>query len=411
MQMKKYVFALLSMCALPGLATAADELKGALTLARVIELSAASAPEVRLSATRIAEEEAKLAGAQVRTLENPKLDLAAGPRNGADSGADVEVGIEIPLELGNRRAKRIAVAQAGIQREKHAIGDVRRQSVAVAVGAYYRALQAEERLRLARDRKTLADELLRIAKERHLSGDVAKFEVNIAQTEVARAESDIAAARGRVASAWTTLAKAVGLSSGAGLQIVGDLKERSLFEAIRTAPVSGERGDLLAARAEVEASQAAIALAEAESLPDLAFRASYKREGNDNITLGGITVSLPFLNPRPGPVQEARVRKQRAEIAAEVRQSAISVEIEGARRAYDLAVEAVRLMDADGLVLQQENESLANEGYRAGKINLLTLLQVRRDALETRREYLERLLEAADAGVELASAHGTWSTN
>jgi outer membrane protein, heavy metal efflux system len=33
------------------------------------------------------------------------------------------------------------------------------------------------------------------------------------------------------------------------------------------------------------------------------------------------------------------------------------------------------------------------------------LLQVRRDALETRREYLERLLEAADAGVELASAN------
>jgi hypothetical protein len=31
--------------------------------------------------------------------------------------------------------------------------------------------------------------------------------------------------------------------------------------------------------------------------------------------------------------------------------------------------------------------------------------------LETRREYLERLPEAADAGVELASANGKWSTN
>ena len=105
------------------------------------------------------------------------------------------------------------------------------------------------------------------------------------------------------------------------------------------------------------------------------------------------------------------MQNQRAQIAAEVRQAAISAEIEGTRNAYDAAVEAVRRLETDGLVLQQENESLAGESYRAGKINLSTLLQVRRDALETRREYLERLLEAADAGVELASANGIWSTN
>ncbi|HXE96186.1 MAG TPA: TolC family protein [Dongiaceae bacterium] len=411
MNIKKYVFALLSALVLPTLATAAEEVKGALTLARVIEFSAANAPEVRLSTTRIAEGEAKLAGAQVRTLENPKLDLAAGPRNGGESSIDVEAGFEIPIELGSKRSKRVAVARAGIQREKYAAGDVRRQSVAAAVGAYFRVLQSEERLRFARERKTLADELLRIARERHLSGDAAKFEVNLAQTEAARAESDISAAKGRVALARTILAKALGLSSGADLQISGDLKERSLFDAIRSAPAPGERDDLKAAQAEIDASRATISLAEAERLPDLAFRVSYKREGSDNIALGGITVTLPFLNPRPGPVQEARVQNQRAQIAAEVRQVAISAEIEGTRSAYDAAVEAVRRLEAGGIALQQENETLAGESYRAGKINLSTLLQVRRDALETRREYLERLLEAADAGVELASANGRWSTN
>lgn len=410
MHMKKYVFAVLAVLALPTLAIA-DEVKGVLTLARVIEISAANAPEVRLSTTRIAEAEAKLAGAQIRTLDNPKLDLAAGPRNGSESSVDVEVGFEIPFELGNRRDKRVAAAQAGIQRDKHATGDIRRQSVAAAVGAYYRVLQAEERLRFARERKTLADELLRIARERHLSGDAAKFEVNLAQTEVARADSDISAAKGRIALARTILAKTLGCSSGADLQITGDLKERSLFDTIRSAQTARERDDLGAARAEVEASRAAISLAEAERLPDLAFRVSYKREGSDNIALGGITVSLPFLNPRPGPIQEARVQHQRAQIAAEVRQAAISAEIEGTRNTYDAAVEAVRRIEEGGLVLQQENESLAGESYRAGKINLSTLLQVRRDALETRQEYLERLLEAADAGVEMASANGKWSTN
>ena len=408
MQMKKYVFAVLTTLALPVFAIAADETKGSLTLVRVIELAADNAPEVRMSTTRIAEGEAKLAGAQVRALENPKLDLAAGPRNGTDSSVDVEAGFEIPFELGSRRSKRIAVAQAGIRREKYATGDVRRQSVAAAVGAFYRVLQAEERLRFATDRKTMAEEFFRIAKERLLVGDVAKFEVNLAQTEVSRAESEISAAGGRIAQARTTLAKTLGLSSGADIQIIGDLKERSLFDTIRSAQTVRERDDLQAARAEVEASRAAISLAEAERLPDLAFRVSYKREGNDNIALGGISVSLPFLNPRSGPTQEARVQNQRAIIAAEVRQTAISAEIEGARNTYDAAVEAVRRIETDGLALQQENESLAGESYQAGKINLSTLLQVRRDALETRREYLERLLEAADAGVELALANGAW---
>ena len=402
-------FILFMVFAFPAPVTAAGSGEGDLTLTSVIELAAANAPDVRLSITRVAEGEARLAGAQVRTRENPKMDLATGPRNGPESSVDVEVGFEIPFELGNRREKRIAVAQAGVQREMQATEDVRRRAVAAAVGAYYRVLHAGEVLRFARDRKALADELVRIARERHLAGDAARFEVNLAQTEVARAENDVSSAQGRIALARTALAQTLGLSSGAELRIVGDIKERGFFDTIRSAPVPRERADLLAALADVEVSRAAVLLAEAERLPDLAFRLSYKREGNDNIAIGGITVSLPFLNPRRGPVQEARIQNQRAQIIAEVRKAAITAEIEGARRAYDTAVESVRRIEAEGLPLQQENVSLATESYRAGKINLSTLLQVRRDALDTRREYLERLLEAAETGVELASASGRWS--
>lgn len=410
MNLKVYVTVLLSLLALPMLARAADELKDELTLTRVIELAATNSPEVRLSVTRIAEGEARRAGAEIRTLENPKFDLAAGPRNGTDSSVDLEVGFEIPFELGNRRSKRVAVAQAGIQREHYAAGEVRRLSVAAAVSAYYRALHSEERLRSARNRKILADEQMRIARERHLTGDVAQFEVNLARTEVGRAASEISAAEGRAAQARTILAKTLGRPSAVGIQVVGDLKDRALFDAILASTSARDRDDLLAARAEVAASGAAIDLAKAEGMPDLAFRLSYKREGNDNIALGGLTVSLPFLNPRTGPVQEAQVQHQRAKLAAELRHAAISAEVEGARAAYGGAVESLRRMEMDALALMQENETLANESYRAGKINLSTLLQVRRDALETRREYLERLLEAADAGIELALATGSWST-
>lgn len=380
-----------------------------LTLTRVIELSSASAPEVRLASSRIAEGEAKLAGAQVRSLENPSLELSAGPRTGSETTVDLELGAEIPIELGNRRDKRTAVARAGLERERHATEDVRRLAVAAAVGAYYRVLQAEERVALAGERKAVADQLLGIAKDRHAAGDAARFEVNLARTEMARAESEIASARGRLATARAALARILGLPSAAELQMAGSLKERNFFDAIQSAQESPRRADLLAAQAEVEASRAAISLAEAERLPDVALRLSYKREGDDNVALGGVSVTLPFLNPRQAPAQEARVQHQRAQLAAEISQAAISAEIEGARKAYAAAVEAVGRLETDGVALQQENETLAQESYRAGKINLSTLLQLRKEALETRQEYLDRLLEAAEAGVELASACGKWT--
>lgn len=53
MKLNMHFVAVLSVLALPALATAADEGKGAL---RVIELAAANAPEVRLSTTRTAGE-------------------------------------------------------------------------------------------------------------------------------------------------------------------------------------------------------------------------------------------------------------------------------------------------------------------------------------------------------------------
>jgi cobalt-zinc-cadmium efflux system outer membrane protein len=377
-----------------------------LTLSRVIDLAGKTAPEVRIAATRIAEEEGKLTGAQVRALENPRLEAALGPRIGLNTTVDVDVGVEIPFERGGKRERRIAAARAGIQREKHAVEDARRQAIAIAVGAYYRVLQAEERLRLAEERKALAEELFRVARERHQGGDAPLFDVNLAQAEMSRAKSAIESEKGTIARARAALAARLGLPSGGDLRVEGDLKDRSFFDTIPSETSPEKRSDLLVALAEVDASRAGIALAEAQRRPDIAFRAGYHREEGNDIVQGGVSIPLPFFNSGKGPVQEARARNDRARIDAEARKAAVSSEIEGARRSYTAAAESVRLLEKDGLPRQQENEALARESYRAGKINLATLLLVRRDALDTRREYLERLLEAAEAGVELAAAVG-----
>ena len=391
----------------PSLAKAVEQ--EILTLSRVMELAAGTAPQVRLSTTRVEESEARLAGARVRTLEDPALDLGVGRRNGEELSTDLEVGLELPVEFWGRREKRVALARADLDKERYLAEDVRRQAVSKAVAAYFRLLQARERFTLAQGRWSLAEEVLRIAEERLQAGDAPKFEVNLAKTELARAASEIAAAQGQVARARASLAQSLGFSAGAPFEIKGDLDDRHYFDAVLQEPLDPKRPELLAARAEVEASEAAVALAQAEQRPDVGLGLSFKREGDEEVVMAGVRFSLPFFNPRnEGPILEAKAQKRRAEILAETTRQEIATDIEGSSLAYEAAVEAARRMENEALPLQEENERMARESYRAGKINLATLLQVRREALETRTEYLERLLEAAEAGMSLASAVGAF---
>jgi cobalt-zinc-cadmium efflux system outer membrane protein len=380
-----------------------------LTRDRVMELAASAAPEVRVARTQVAEEEARLDGAKVRTLENPELELEAGPRSAEEDSVDFGVGLEFPVELWGRRDKRIAVAEAVLQRETFQAQEARRQAVSAALGAYFQVLHDLRRVELARRRLELAEELLRIAVERHRAGEAPRFEVNLARSEAARASSEIAAEEGRLAGSRTALAQVLGLPADDRFQVEGDLADRSFFAPIQ-AEIAIGRSDLLAARADVQGAEAGVALARAELRPDLALRLGYRQEGDEKVALAGIAVGLPFLNPRDeAPVRAAQARLRRARITAESRQLAVSNQVEGARLFYEAAVEAVRRMEKEALPLQRENQTMATESYRSGKIDLATLLQVRREALETRREYLDRLLSASEAGVGLASAVGTFS--
>jgi len=156
------------------------------------------------------------------------------------------------------------------------------------------------------------------------------------------------------------------------------------------------------AEAETDIAQAEVALAQARRRSDLALQLNYGREGDENIVMAGIAVSLPFVNPKKSVVLQAKARRNRAKIAAEAKKIAISAEIEGARSTYAAAVAAVNRMARDVLPRQLENESMAKESYVAGKIDLTTLLQVRHDVIETQQEYLLYLSETAQAGVQLA---------
>jgi cobalt-zinc-cadmium efflux system outer membrane protein len=84
----------------------------------------------------------------------------------------------------------------------------------------------------------------------------------------------------------------------------------------------------------------------------------------------------------------------------------VTAQLDSARNTYAAAVAAVQILAQEAIPLSVENETAAAASYRAGKIELGTLLVIRREVLDTRRDHLDRLRDAALAAVELWIARG-----
>jgi cobalt-zinc-cadmium efflux system outer membrane protein len=335
-----------------------------------------------------------------RARENPTVDVAAGPRWASETTTDVEVSLAVPVDLAGRRGARIAAAEAEAARDERLAEDAVRAASGEAVAAFYRVLFAERRLKLSEDWLALAEELHRTAVERQRAGDIAQFEVNLADADVGRAASAVAAEKSLVARARGQLAAALGLAELPAVE--GDLGDRRLFDTTSAAT----RDDLRAAAAERDVARAEASLSDARRWPGIDLRVSYAREEDADILLGGIGITLPLFDRGQGDAARAGARRERAEAELDAKTTAATAEAAGAREAYRLAIEAVAILEQRALPRAVENEALAREAYRAGKIDLAAFLLIRRDALDVRREHLDRLLEAALAGIDLWVAVG-----
>jgi len=248
--------------------------------------------------------------------------------------------------------------------------------------------------------------LHRTAAERHRAGEVPRLEVLLTETEEVRAESELLAEEQSLVRARIALAAALSLPSGERMVVGGDLGDRALLTQIIGAPSPAQRADVLAAERELRASRAAKNLAQTEFLPGLAFRLNYGHESGKRFVQPGLAVSVPIFQHGQESRQLARARETRARVELERIQNLATSEVEGFEKVYEAANSAAQQLADRALPRVEESESMVRESYRAGKIDLPALLIVRRDLLETRREYVDRLLDAALAGIDLAVARG-----
>ncbi|MCI0586039.1 MAG: TolC family protein [Planctomycetes bacterium] len=376
--------------------------EGGLTLEEIRDLVRRAAPSVLLARARVEEARGRLTTASYLLPENPLLELDGGPRfRDGDRSGDIDATLSIPLLTGGKRSSRIDSAKAEVEAETARIDEAVRIALGQASRAFHEVLFGEERIRFAEERERIGRELLRTAERREAAGQAPAFEVQIAGVEAGRSRGEVAAARASLAFALLELRTILGWPSDRPLSVRGDLRDRGRFELDRLLERAADRPDLRALASEAKRARSDVELASARRWPDLSFRIGYEREEGADVLKAGLGVPLPLVDRGQGALEEAEARAGRARTEYEYARSGAEGRLRLLWERFERLEEAVGILEREALPRLEEAESSARAGYEGGYLPLPQWLVVRREILETRALYLQRLLETAQAGVDL----------
>lgn len=371
-------------------------------------LAQARGASPRLAAAQAGADQARGLALQAAVRPNPVLGLevenltGSGPYSGLDL-AETTASLSQTLELGGKRAARMAAGQADVRAAEARAGAERSAfaadlalAYAEAEAALARVIQAEEQWKAAETDARAVAELVAAGREAQLRGLQAQ-----AEQAAARAERDEAQA-----SADAAFAR---LSALAGVSVVYDAVGESLLA--RSAPMpnaaEAETPALAVARAERDAADARRAVQRGLSVPDVTVSAGLRRLAGDDATalVAGISLPLPLFDRNRGAraaaeaeltASQARLRQAQFDAAADLR----------AARAQARAAEGRAEAAGSAETAAAEAYRLARIGYEAGRLPLLELSSARRALAAARIRTLDARLAKARAEIDIARLTG-----
>ena len=349
-----------------------------------------------------------LAAARMRRAINLAGVGVAGERLNPEATVEIEkeapkqsFAFAMPLELGGKRAKRIALSEATVRAGDTELAAIIAQTRNDVRRAYYDVLVADTRLAVLRELGDLSRRARDTAQARFETGDAPRLELLQAGLTFAAAENDAIAAEGAVTAARSRLNAVLGQpldmvqTLSTAIDTGGPVVASAVLELARTGST-----ELAVLDRRIDEQRARLALAQALRVPDVVPMATLTHDAEPEFTYGwraAVAVTLPmFATHKAGVVvEQATLDQLSAEREATLRRivgevTAAAASAEAQRLAY------VRFRD---LILPQaeEVEQLAQASYQLGQTGIAALLQ----ALQASRDLR---LRALDAGSQFEAA-------
>lgn len=371
-----------------------------LTLEQAVAKALAANPTLRAAAFEVAIADG--VRRQAGLLPNPDLSFV---REGAQRGARTQtVQLSQLIELGGKRSARMRLADSERDLATGNVNLARTDLRVDVTTAYFDALGAQERVRLAQTSLEVAGKAAAAAQKRVAAGRVSPVEqdrAGVAQAsarlELAQAQSDLSIALLTLGAYWGETSAAVHSLVVPELDLSASPPLAELEQRLEASP------QLRRARLQVERDEAQVGLDRSQRMPDLTLIVGSKRD--DEIgrsqTVLGVSVPLPLFNRNQGSLQASlgRADKARAELDAE--HLRLHQGLASAYGRAQLAREQVQSMQGEILPTAQRVFDATVTGFEAGKFAFLDVLDAQRTLLQIRTHYIQTLYDRYRAVAEL----------
>ncbi len=379
---------------------------GPLSLDAALDLARSANPELSAATNELRAVE----GAVIQAGLRPNPDISTSvedTQNRATRTTTLQIGQV--LELGGKRAARVATAERGRDVADADLAARRLEVRAAVVGLFFDVLVAQERLQQTDDLVALAQRATLAAARRVAAGKVSPVEETkarvaeaAARIELNQARADLVTARKRLAATWGSTQPRFTLAEGRTEALPTLLSDEVLARRLETAPA------LRRWRHEVERMAAQAELEKARRIPNVTVSVGAKQveELGRTQAVVGLSIPFPVFDRNQGNVLEAlrRADKARDELrTAELRLGADATQNQ----------ERLKALLADVRTLQQEilpgarsAYDAATKGFELGKFSFLEVLDAQRTFFQARAQYLKSLSDAHRTAAELERVLG-----
>jgi len=369
-------------------------------------LAAAQSDNLELRAARQQRALAIAGLTTARQLPNPAISFTAA-RDTPHEG----VSLDIPVELGGKRGKRVAVAQEEQKSTEIDITVLARQIRQRAREAFYRSLSAREQTAQAKTALDLSTRIRQLAQQRFEAGDAAQLELVQAEVELARSSADYETTAQAQRAADVALAALLNRGLQDPLTLLGQLQNIPPAPTLQsvTDQAMQTSADLLRTAQDLKTEERRLELARAQRIPNLDLSGGSDFNSPHDFRVGGkggISVVLPLFYHGQGEVALSTARLELLRLTLASLRTNVSAEVASAY--FDYLAKAHQVEQYRDRVLPQSLrlEQMAEDSYQSGKTNVLTLLDAQRRLNDVRKAYLDGLFAAQSSFAALEEAVG-----
>ncbi|MGH9727914.1 MAG: TolC family protein [Candidatus Acidiferrales bacterium] len=318
---------------------------------------------------------------------------------------------DIPLELGSKRKRRIELARAqGVLTDDDvaALERLTRQNVR---DAFFALALARGVTTAKNDAVSLAKRLRDIAQQRYQTGDVPQLEVFQADLVLSQAQADYQVAEQEQKVALSEFNLLLNEPPNTDWDVVTPLdrlpSEPSLSDLLKRAGNSNTDLAKISQQEKIEQSQRA--LFQAERIPNLTLSLGIDYNSPHNFRYGPrsqVSMEVPIFARNQGEIAQSDASLVALEDQAAATRRAVEGHVESAFLQLDSREAQARLYKDSLMPAADKLESMAEESYKAGKANILSVLDAEKNVQTVREQYLQSLLAVHQAFAQLEATVG-----